>query len=237
MKIQFIPTKEIGRDFPPTPAKKNIPDWYKNIPTEVGEKTAVWFQETQSKTNYTIRKCMPVLDFMTSGYTLKVQSDILVSAFFANESQELRWYHASSEPDTVTHHPHRQCPVKIQGEEKTYIKFRCGYIVKTPPGYSCMFLQSPYFMNEGIELFPAIVDTDTYDGEVLFPGFVTKNYSNLTIPAGTPLVTVLPFKREAWESEVLEEPSPAGGKKFTALSQTWMSDIYKNFFRQDKEYK
>jgi hypothetical protein len=237
MKIQFIPTKKIGRDFPPTPAKKNIPEWYKNMPTESGEKTARWLQETQSKTNSTIRKCVPVLDFMTSGYTLKTQSDILVSAFFTSEGQELRWHHASQEPETVSHHPYRQCPVKIQNEEKTYIKFRCGYIVKTPPGYSCIFFQSPYFMNEGIELFPAIVDTDTYDGEVLFPGYVTKGYSDLTISAGTPLMTIFPFKREVWESKVLEEPSPAAGKKFAALSQTWLSDIYKNFFRQDKEYK
>ena len=237
MKIQFIPTKDIGRDFPPTPMKKNVPDWYKNVSPEIGEKTAAWLQENNSKTNGTIRKCMPVLDFMTSGYALKTQSEILVSVLPAGEGQELRWYHASSESDTVSHHPYDQCPVKIQNEQKTYIKFRCGYIVRTPPGYSCMFFQSPYFMHEGIELFPAIVDTDTYDGEIYFPGFVSKNYSNLSIPAGTPLVTAFPFKREVWEAEISKDSLPSAGKKFTALSQTWLSDIYKNFFRQKKEYK
>jgi hypothetical protein len=100
-----------------------------------------------------------------------------------------------------------------------------------------MFFQSLYFMNEGIELFPAIVDTDTYDGEVLFPGYVTKGYNDLTISAGTPLMTVFPFKRESWESEISKTSEPPGGKRFSAFSYTWLSDVYKNFFRQDKEYK
>lgn len=238
MKIQFIPTGETGRDFPPTPMKKTVPVWYKSAPMEMGPKTALWFNRENSVTNGTIRKCAPVLDYLTSGYVLRTQTEILISSHINKDtSQEIFWRHASNEKDTVSHHPHEQCPVKIQEENKTYIKFRCGYIVRTPPGYSCLFYQSPYFLNEGIELFPAVVDTDVYDAEVFFPGFVTKGFAHINILPGTPLVTVFPFKRDQWEAELVQKAQDANGLKFGSLRQTWLNDVYRKFFRQEKEYK
>jgi hypothetical protein len=181
---------------------------------------------------------MPVLDYLTSGYVLKTQSEILISSLTKeDEPQEIFWRHASKDSETVSHHPYDQCPVKIQDEKKTYIKFRCGYIIRTPPGYSCLFYQSPYFLNEGIELFPAIVDTDLYDGEIFFPGFVTKNYEHIEIPPGTPMVTVFPFKRENWDHVVSDKILDSSGKSFFAKRQVWINDVYRRFFRQEKEYK
>jgi hypothetical protein len=238
MKIEFTPTDSIGRNFPPVPMKKAVPNWYKNAPTELGPKTALWFNRNQSQSNGTIRKCMPVLDYLTSGYVLKTQSEILISSLTKeDEPQEIFWRHASKDSETVSHHPYDQCPVKIQDEKKTYIKFRCGYIIRTPPGYSCLFYQSPYFLNEGIELFPAIVDTDLYDGEIFFPGFVTKNYEHIEIPPGTPMVTVFPFKRENWDHVVSDKILDSSGKSFFAKRQVWINDVYRRFFRQEKEYK
>jgi hypothetical protein len=236
MKIEFIPTIETGGDYPPTPMKKSIPDWYKETPTEIGPKSAVWYHKSGNDTNSTIKKCIPVLDFMSSGYVLRTQSEILLSSELKDGNQNVYWRHASSEARTVSIHPHNQCPIKIGNERKTYFKFSCGFIIKTPPGYSCIFYQSPYFMNEGLDIFSAIVDTDTYDAEILFPGYISSGASDVAIPPGTPLITVFPFKRDSWESETHEIPQAAEGSKFKKLNQTWLSDVYRRFFRQGKEY-
>jgi hypothetical protein len=237
MKIEFTPTDVIGRDFPPIPMKKVVPEWYKNLPVDSGEKTAIWYQKTSSLTTGTIKKCVPVMDYMTSGYALRTQTEILLSSLKSSSEQTLYWQHASSDKDTITHHPHAQCPIKIQNESKAYIKLRCGFIIKTPPGYSCIFYQSPYFMHEGVEFFPAVVDTDTYDGEVFFPGYITAGYENITLPPGTPIMSIFPFKREKWESVVCEKSQDSLGEKFKAKQQVWLSDIYRKFFHQTKEYK
>lgn len=237
MKIEFIPSKDTGGDYPPIPMKKAIPNWYKDIPSETGPKSAAWYHKSNNNTNASIKKCIPVLDFMTSGYVLRTQSEILLSAELEDDNQIVYWRHASPETRTVALHSHAQCPIKIGNERKVYFKFSCGFIIKTPPGYSCLFYQSPYFMNEGLELFSGIVDTDTYDAEVLVPGYISTGFSDLVIPPGTPLMTVFPFKRDSWESVVHEKPQPPEGSRFKKLNETWLSDVYRQFFRQEKEYK
>ena len=237
MKIEFMPTDANGRDYPPIPMKKAVPNWYKEMPTEVGPRNAAWFQSRDAQTNATIRKCAPVLDYLTSGYVLRNQTEILISSLITEETQEVFWRHACSDKATVSHHPHEQCPVKIQNENKIYVKIRCGFVIKTPPGYSCAFYQSPYFLHEGFEFFPAIVDTDVYDGEIFFPGYVSAGYEHLNFAPGTPLVTVFPFKRESWEGIVHQKPVNSEGDKFTKHKTTWIDEIYRRFVRQEKEYK
>jgi hypothetical protein len=76
-------------------------------------------------------------------------------------------------------------------------------------------------MNEGLELFSAIVDTDTYDSEILFPGYISTGVSDVNIPPGTPLMTVFPFKRDSWESEVHKISQPAESPKFKKLNHSF----------------
>lgn len=237
MEIMFYPTSETARDFPPLPMKKTIPDWYKNVPAEFGSKTAEWMVDNNSETPHTIKKCVPVLDYLTSGYTLRTQTEILLSVKNNDGNQALFWKFPSNDQSTVSYHPHSQCPVKIQGEEKVYVKIGCGFVVKTPPGYSCIFYQSPFSMEKGLELFSAIVDTDVYDGEIFFPGYITAGYNHLILPPGAPLITVFPFKRESWNATVSTTIVPASGVRFQKIKRVWLSEVYHRFFRQPKEYR
>jgi hypothetical protein len=52
---------ENNKEYLPTPAKLNIPEWYKNL--------------THTPIQKTIKGCMPFLDTLTTGYILKMPVD------------------------------------------------------------------------------------------------------------------------------------------------------------------
>jgi hypothetical protein len=239
MKIEFYPTAAVGREFPPIPVKKAIPEWYKNVPNELGPFTATWFSGEGGfrVTNATVKQCVPVLDYLTSGYVIRNQAETLVSVQEDDGQQGFFWRSASHDKNSVGHHGHAQCPVHIEGQKKTYIKLRGGYVVKTPPGYSCLFYQSPYSLNDKFHLFPAIVDTDTFDGEILFPGYMLKGAGDFMLEAGVPLVTAFPFKRDNWTHEVMTEVLDDTNSKIAPKEQSYLSKVYKRFFHKPKEYK
>ncbi len=65
---KIIFTNVLGLDFfPPKPAVKEVPDWYRNTPEYVGEqgKKVV----NNGNTPHTIKKCIPVFDAITAGYS------------------------------------------------------------------------------------------------------------------------------------------------------------------------
>jgi hypothetical protein len=239
MKIEFFPTAEIGRNYPPVPVKKAIPEWYKNVPSEYGPYTATWFATDGAgqSTNKTIKHCVPVLDYLTSGYILRTQTEILISEAANGDEQGFFWKCASRETKTVSFHSHSQCPVAIEDQKKTYSQFGAGYVIKTPPGYSCLFYQSAYSMQDKLALFPAIVDTDTFGGEIQFPGYLLKGAGDFSIEPGTPLMTVFPFKREGWEHEVINKVVTDDNSGVSDFFETYISKVYKRFFHQPKEYK
>ena len=85
--------------------------------------------------------------------------------------------------------------------ENAVFKFSNPWIVKTPPGYSCIFTQ-PFNRNAPFKIIDGIVDTDTYQYPVFFPFYWTADWKNDdTLEAGSPMVLIIPFKRESWKHE------------------------------------
>ena len=81
------------------------------------------------------------------------------------------------------------------------------FIIKTPPGYSSLFLPPMNNTDDRFSIIPGIVDTDTYKLEVNFPiVFNGDKYESLktTIKRGTPYVQVIPFKRDSWTMSIEE---------------------------------
>jgi hypothetical protein len=236
MDIIFQPTRDHLGEYPPIPAKKIIPQWYKDLPNEVHKSTAQEMVKNGDNTPFSIKRCVPVLDFLTSGYVLRNQTEIMLSC--DDDFDQHVWWFTNSPKDysTVSFHPHSQCPITIKDSKKSYFKLGTGYRVITPPGYSCLFYQSPYFMEERFTLFPGIVDTDIYDNEVLFPGYMHGKKDSFLIEAGTPLLWVFPFKRDEWNSSVHSEIQKRNNSSFAKKSVNYINDIYKRFFHQRKNY-
>jgi hypothetical protein len=215
---------------PPKPAEKHLPDWYKSQPAALGDFGS------------TIKRCMPIFDVMTSGYMLVLPCDIFIDS---TNPQRLTYISA---PDIAedfqerlfASHDKRQY-VKYPSKPNTYheelIRIDPFYAVGTEKGYSSLFTQPFHGDPSPLQVFPAIVDTDTFISNGHYSFFVEKGFSG-TIKQGTPIVQVIPFKRGSFSSEVVayDKAEKILDNQTMKARGTFIGG-YKNKFRSKKEYK
>jgi hypothetical protein len=227
INITFTDTIGVPDLYKPQPAFKVIPNWYKELPSYIGDEKKP--NEIGSTTS-TIKKCMPVFDAISSGYIIFSHTDIFVSIKDGEP-----WYAwPSFEP--IQFHPIGQAPNHPAQNGFAYPKWINPWAIKTPPGYSCLFVQ-PFHRESTFTILPAVVDTDTYDSPVNFPFSLNMPISEEMIPAGTPIAQIIPFKRDSWEMVLGSEEELRNNFNTTKLLRSKFFDSYKTFFRQVKNYK
>ena len=217
--------------YPPKPASDCIPDWYKNTMSYVnGTKTVIDATGTS-----TIKKCMPVFDAMTSGYILFTPCDLWVS-FDIEGSPFYQW---SAGPTKIEIHSRGQAseyPTEKHGDIP-FPKWINDWIIETPPGYSTLFIPPMHNPNDFFTVLPGIVDTDTYKSCVHFPFTLKKTDKNFLVPAGTPMVQVIPFKRDSWKMQFGDSKDIDNSFKIDRKIFSVFYNRYKNAFWHRKEYK
>lgn len=239
MKLQFeASSKEIELLFePPKPASNNIPTWYKDMPTRMdGEKNDGLSKDGVAVSNLTLKGCSPFLDALTSGYIFELPFDM---EFRKNDKgmMNIRW---ATNIDFISQHGPDQAPglPNPSGGSLSILKWRPGWRVITPKGYSCLFTHPTNRHDLPFRTFSGVVDTDTYNLSVEFPFQLTDSLINKDIfilEKGTPICQVIPFKRENWESSVIEFNEDIN-KKNIFLLKSKIVRSYKQQFWQKKNY-
>jgi hypothetical protein len=215
---------------PPKPAEKHLPDWYKKQPAALGDFGS------------TIKRCMPIFDVMTSGYMLVLPCDIYIDStnpkglsFFTppnimDDFQEILFAsHVEAQ--------YLEYPTKPETYHKQLLRIDPFYAVGTERGYSALFTQPFHSDPSPLQVFPAIVDTDTFISSGHYSFFVEKDFKG-TIKQGTPIIQVIPFKRDSFSSETV--PYDKALKPLTdqnIKARGTFINGYKNKFRSKKEYK
>ena len=226
MKISFIPVDAKYNVFmKPGPASKFLPEWFRKLKkenTSLGPKDGL-----------TIKACPPVLDYNLSGYVIPLWMDMSI------DTRDKCWFEWPNKDYNLIHyHAGRQIegsPLREElHESDSVFKLTCPWRIKTPPGYSCLFF-SPFYHRGPIEILPGIVDTDGTHG-VNFPFIVHQKKDFVIMKEGTPVIQILPFKRESW-THTMEEPDPE-----VQLKETWslsrrFKDNYKKLWHQKKEFR
>lgn len=231
-KIQFIAENKdllylLDRPFP---AIKKLPDWISNTQSYIGGKRGV---DANSDPNSTIKKCMPVFDAMTAGYYIPLISDVWVEN---NGDQDIsfKWSWETS-PIVVVQKPEGYSTYPFTEEYHSVIfKWFNPWIVKTPPGWSCLFTHPMHYDNLPFQCLPAIVDTDKHPTFVHLPFLLRKDFSGL-IEKDVPLIQVIPFKRQDFVSEFSYDRGFFNRQWQKAHSVFF--DRYKRFFRSPKKYE
>jgi hypothetical protein len=238
MKVQFEPfDKEAELLFEmPKPAAKSIPAWYKDMAVHMdGEKTTGLSKTTNVVSNLTLKGCSPFLDALTSGYMFELPFDI---EFRRNEEGmiNIRWatnvnYIGSHGPDQA---PGLPGPV---GGSETLLKWRPGWRIITPKGYSALFTHPLNRHDLPFRTFSGVVDTDMYELGVEFPFQLLNNIEEdiFILKKGTPICQVIPFKREDWKSEEVPFDEDANKKNGFKLKSEIVRS-YKRQFWQKKNY-
>ena len=213
---------------PPLPASKMIPDWYKKMDSYMGGKK---IPSPTSETQATVKKCIPVLDAVTAGYIITTPIDLYVS-----ERDGFPYYQWNTW-EAIQFHPVVQAPEHPQViDEVPYPKFINPWGIKTPKGYSVLFTQ-PFHRESVFKILDGVVDTDTYFNAVNFPFQLKDRKFEGYIPKGTPMVQVIPFKRDVWKMDIgTEQDLQETLKVRNRIVQTFY-DKYKNNYWTRKEFK
>lgn len=189
--IEFLCREEDYGVLPePIPANKMVPEWFKRIPPQTKSGT-----DRLGGLGMTGKKCLPMLDAMTLGFIIPLAGDVNVRT---NKDSSL--IETSNSPyfgKLIEFHSNEQLGGKgSPSYPSTPIKFTNRWFIKTAPGYSSLFIPCVNTFENRFTTFSAVVDTDKYFKEVNFPAVWNIPDHNDTLKAGTPLITVIPFKRE-----------------------------------------
>lgn len=214
---------------PPTPASDHVPDWYKQTQNFVHD----GLNEIGVRPG-TVKQCMPVIDAITAGYIFTTPSDIW---FGYNEdgSRAAKWsiidYEAISS-HSLDQLGHAQIPRRF---DPVVYKLNSPWVVKTPPGYSCLFTQPFWRFDTPFYVHTGIVDTDRYPRAINFPFWIESGFEGI-VPNGTPIVQIIPFKRDEWNatlSDVMDESKDSAWMRATRFS----FNRYKRLWREKKTWK
>ena len=202
-RIEFILIQD-NKDTVNLEVKRNIdviPDWYKKMPSKFIYKGV---------DDLSLKKCVPFLDAISSGYSLVTTEDVF---FKKNENGtfEFSGHNLPTALDGnfgITSHPIDQLSGMPIGKEylEYAFKWMSPWLIKTPKKYSVLFFH-PLNMNHlPFQSLSGFVDTDKFPLTVQFP-FLMKNNFEGKIPAGTPIIQIIPIKREKWIFKIFKNPS------------------------------
>jgi hypothetical protein len=207
--IHFVNKSPFIQDFLPEKAQKSLPEWFKNIPSYVDGSNKVKKKSNKDfieiETNATIKKCMPVFDSMTAGYILPIAGDIEVFKQKNRTTDEYFNKFSWTEKAGISSHSLIQADGYPHNKIHTiaFPKFINNWLIRTEPGYSCLFLP-PMHRDTKFAILPGIVDTDTFNHAINFPFTLTDPDFEGTIKGGTPMVQVIPFKRDEFTHEIYD---------------------------------
>ena len=217
-----------------------IPEWYKDIPAKTKLRS---FDE---KEDLTIKRCIPVLDAFTTGYYLVTAKDFTFT--YDKEKNISKISGNGISQRNISMHPMSQLGDMPFSPEYIKYAYKWGneYTIKTPPGYSILFTHPLNHHHLPFYTLSGVVDTDTYIMPVLFP-FLMKNNFEGTISAGTPIVQIIPFKREDWKNNIINDPNDLylGMKEFARKEYESgrydengdpLGGMYKRDYRKKKKY-
>jgi hypothetical protein len=206
------------------PIKTVIPKWFKDTPPKVYDPDP-WRRNTG-------KSCVPFLDSLTTGYTILLPIDLMVTkgprgeTVFAQYDKEI---HVITERDPK-HMPLLPIPKEYS---PSHFIWTTPVSLEAPSGYSLLITHPlnrfdlPFFTLSGI------VDDFKMSSGAL-PVLFKKDFEG-HLPAGTPIAQIIPFKREDWlvkETPELHEESLVWVRK----SRNVLSGHYKKTFWKKKNY-
>ena len=208
----------------PQPASHFIPEEYKKLERFVDKDLH----------KATLKTCIPFLDAMTAGYIIPFDQDYIADPL----EKDFSVTPSNREAGEVDYHNNIQIPKEwhtTTGECAG--KFINKWLIKTPPGYSCLFTHPMNRLKEQrYKIIDGIVDTDTYINVINFPFIMLEKEKQFLIKKGDPMVQVIPFKRESWKMWSGFVFEKLHSSTINLLRSEWV-DKYKKMFWSKKSFK
>jgi hypothetical protein len=217
--------RDLGK---PVPIKQVLPKWYKESETT--------FTAPDGSEASGLKKCVPFLDAMMSGYTLVLPVDIFVSESSSGEVQ-IRWNSPEEFQEFVGQRPF-ESGEKIPrpaGHHPNHLAWKGTWGIKTPRGWSVLVTHPLNRFDLPFTTTSGIIDSDKYSTSGNLPFFIKQGFTGV-IPAGTPIAQLIPIKRSSWtavgNNKGLQYLEPIQGHAVRQLGNS-----YKKYFWERKSYQ
>ena len=161
----------------------NWPDWWRNLTGEEGS----------------IKRCSGTSDYISTGFTIPLWTKLMFRPSMDHRSWDVKFDLTNEIGDFgiegFSFAQTGECPVtkarKIQNAN--YVKVINPWLIKTPPGWSSLFLPPLWDPNPNYTMLPAVVNTDYYHNAHMVINVLTDQPFELE--AGRPMWHVIPFPR------------------------------------------
>ncbi len=169
----------------PVPATAMLPEWFRKL-----QPVDIEFRTVENHAN-TIKRCIPFIDAMTTGYILRMPADVSVEVNASGDNVRTSSLFARPIIDS-----HKSYQIKGAPElPRAAMKIMPLWTIVTPPGWSTLFTPLLNRTNDLIDVYSGIVDTDKYNIPVNIPFFMKPVGGIFVIPRGHPICQIIPFRR------------------------------------------
>jgi hypothetical protein len=216
-RLTFLCRKEDEGVIPaPVRAKTALPDWFRKLPpVDTAHLSA-------TNSGITVKRCMPFIDAMAAGWVIGLAATVRMDISEGGRRVDCGW---DFDRTLVSNHASHQ----VAGNPREPLppcKFHNYWTIRTPPGWSCLFVPPLNRPNGVFEIVAGVVDTDTYQSEIHFPFFATGEDGLHVLERGTPIVQVIPFRRQTsdLDADIRSESETEGMVRTTILRKTLAAD-------------
>lgn len=240
-KIEFIANrtwlKKDGENMPSS-IMKHMPKWFREADRFAKNPITgeYWIGPDKGKVP-TWKACPALFDIMGTGYSLVTPCDL---EFYINSNNNIdvkiadekyKDFCSTRQPMPQFEHP--------EGFYKHHFAWFPEWAVRVPEGYSVLY-SSPFNRYDlPFMTVSGIIDNDKVNLPGTMPFFVRDGWTGV-IPAGTPYVQMIPFKREDWSSDYVFEDSLTMMKKNMENSKKYRvpnGGVYKNSVWSKRKYE
>lgn len=202
--IEFIAKDEYGWAVAdrPYPAIQSIPKWWKDMNPYLSDPESPDGKKLIIRdgfNNASPKKCVAMLDSITSGYIIPLWADVQIRSASDSEYIPEIFWRVKRMVFTPNSNQGAEMVKRPNGYSKYAYKFQNYWMIKTPKGYSINVTSPVGQDNDIFQAIPAVVDTDMHKAGLFFPLWIKEGFEGI-VERGTPLVQVTPFKRQDWNS-------------------------------------
>lgn len=178
----------------PVPIKKLVPEWYRKA-------ESYWegLDNGHPAAGEGLKKCMPYMDTLISGYAILTPYDIFVKQK-EDGTLDISWNAPEAIPAFV-----KERPVELgatmprpAGHHPNHLVWSGVWGFKTPRGYSVLMTHPLNRYDLPFTTLSGIMESDKWFAPGNIPFFMKEGFTGI-IPAGTPIAQLIPIKRKAWK--------------------------------------
>lgn len=234
----------------PVSTQKEIPDWYKDADRFAKDPNGEYYKATKEVCPFpkegtaddygkipTWKACPAIMDAFATGYVFRTPCDI---TFFKdnNDIIDVKVSDPKHQDFCTKRYPMSQFKHPV-GFYEHHFAWSPDWGLELPEGYSALFMTPMNRFDLPFLNTTGVVDSDKVHLLGSFPFFIPIGWEG-TIPAGTPYLQVLPFKRENWDHTIdMLDQSNIYGRIIDNAKFYRQPDggVYKNKIWSRREYK